>query len=522
MGDFVLEQSSTIVEGAHYTYRVNAEGAACIESCKPTCPCVRIPESLDGHPVAAIGDAAFSMLSCVETVVCPCALRYIGRHAFEGCLKLKNVSLNFGLKSIGEEAFFLCTSLGKLDVPASVERFGPRPLGSSRNTWLHKNPSFEVRFDPASERLFFDELGVLYERHADGLVLVDGYRFEGAHLICKDGTVEIGPRALSSMPALEHVTLPESAKRIGDDAFCGSTRLRTVNLPTSLEKIGHAAFSCTSLESLSIPARCVDVDPTAFALGTVSGDGTALSYTSHLAVIDVDEANPVFCMNGGVLCRRLESGKFEALLAPALCSHVELGRSIACVRATAFMGTARIDKLAISDGITFETESGRFSHCEIGAIELVSDKSRNRTIVLPLPQGPEGRSIMAKGTSKGAFDSLSFLKVYDEVIAALSCGLNQARLVIGRLACPIALNNDMRRRFLTLAKSQLAPLCIAFGRRGEFDQYDLMANAGILHADNISDVSRALAAEGDTQAIGYLLDLKQRRFGKASWDEYEL
>ena len=522
MGDFISEQSCTVVEGTHYTYRINTEGDACIESCKSACQSVRIPEALGGHPVAAIGDSAFSMLSRIETVVCPCALRHIGRHAFEGCLKLKNVSLNFGLQSIGEEAFFLCASLAGLDVPASVERFGPRPLGSSRSIQLRTSPSFEIRFDPASNRLFFDELGVLYERHADGLVLVDGYRFEGDRLICKDGTVEIGPRALSGMPDLKHVSLPEGVKRIGDKAFCGSTGLRTVSFPASLEQIGHAAFSCTSLESISIPKRCIDIDSTAFALGTVSGDGTALSYASHLSAIDVDDENPVFCMKGGVLCRRLLSGKLEALLAPALCNHVELGQTIACVRATAFAGTAHIDKLSIADGIAFETESGRFSHCEIGAIELTAGGIGNQTIVLPFPQGPESRSIIAQGTSGAVFDSHMFLKAYDEVVAALAGSLVQARLVISRLARPIALSPHMQRRFRMLAEKQLVPLCIAFGQRGEFDQYDLMADAGILHANNIADVSNALAVEGDAQSIGYLLDLKQRRFGRASWDEYEL
>ena len=156
MGDFISEQSCTVVEGTHYTYRINTEGDACIESCKSACQSVRIPEALGGHPVAAIGDSAFSMLSCIETVVCPCALRHIGRHAFEGCLKLKNVSLNFGLQSIGEEAFFLCASLAGLDVPASVERFGPRPLGSSRSIQLRTSPSFEIRFDPARQYVHRD------------------------------------------------------------------------------------------------------------------------------------------------------------------------------------------------------------------------------------------------------------------------------------------------------------------------------------------------------------------------------
>ncbi len=522
MGDFISEELTAVVEGARYTYRVNAEGTARIEHCNASCPCLRIPDSIEGHPVAAIGDCAFSMLSCVEDVVCPCALRHIGRHAFEGCLKLRSVSLNPGLQSIGEEAFFLCTSLGQLDVPASVVQFGPRPLGSSRNTRLHRNPSFEVRFDPAGSRLFFDEQGALYERRADGLVLIDGYRFEGSHLFCESSTVEIGPRALSSMPALEQVTLPEGVKSIGDEAFRGSTKLRSVNLPASLERIGRAAFSCTALTSLSVPARCVDIDLSAFALGTVSGDGTALSYASRLATLEADEANPVFSMCGGVLCRRLESGKLEALLSPALCNHVVLGKSIACVRATAFAGTTRIDKLSIADGIAFETESGRLSHCEIGAIELIDAKGCNQAITLPLPQGSEGRSILAQGTNGAVFDSRAFLNAYDEVVAALSCGLTQARLVIGRLACPIALREDTQLRFRLLVEKQLVPLCVAFGQRGECDQYDLMADAGLLHANNIAGVSNALAAEGDAQAIGYLLDLKQRRFGKASWGEYEL
>ena len=351
MGDFLTRLECTEVDGASYTCRIDSEGRACIAHCKAALSCLRIPDRICGCPVTSIGKSAFAKLSHVEDIVCPHSLEHIAAHAFEGCHKLRSITLNSGLRSIGEEAFFLCTALEDIDVPATVESFGPRPLGASVSHSMHRKFPFGLRLAPESERLFHDADGILYERREDGsLVLVDGYRFQGATLACNPRTVEIGARSLGQMPNLKRVVLPQGLKRIGDEAFRGDTNLEHIDLPETLEYIGKAAFSCTSLQALRIPAACIDVDDSAFALGPIAADGSVRPCRSTLQTLDVDPENKVFHMVGDVLCKRTANDGLEALLAPSHLERIEFDSRISRVHATAIAGVTSIDTLSLADG----------------------------------------------------------------------------------------------------------------------------------------------------------------------------
>ncbi len=521
MGNFSSKTRYAEIDGARYAFHINIEGAACIEQCKATSKCVHIPEALGGCPVIAIGDAAFSKLSCVENVICPCGLRHIGRHAFEGCLHLRSISLNEGLRSIGEEAFFLCPALGRLDVPASVNCFGPRPIGASKSTRLANASPFEVRFSPDNDRLFFDDGGVLYERREDGLVLVDGYRYDGAVLDCAPTTVEIGPRALSRMRKLEKVNIPRGLKRIGDEAFRGSTALRTVELPDTLASIGAAAFANTSIETLKIPASCTDIADTAFTFGSLASDGSVQPYRSPLGFISVDGDNPAFCMHGGLLCRRRPDESLEALLATALTERVTLGKDVSLIRDTAFAGCSHIDTMVIHDGVAFESAGGMLGSCDVRCVEAVFANGES-TGPLAMPRGNAGRTALADAVAGTMFSAHRFIAAYDAMLCSLPDGLEKAKLSVARLAAPAFLSVEAETHLRPFLDSQLDDMCIAFGQRSAYELFDLMADAGLLEGRRMDSAVVALSARGDAAALGHLLDLKNRRLPAASWNDYEL
>ncbi|MBQ9043126.1 MAG: leucine-rich repeat domain-containing protein [Eggerthellaceae bacterium] len=522
MVDLVEQHSCAVIDGAQYTYRIDAQGSACIEHCKATCSCLRIPDTIGGCPVTAIGDSAFAKLSCIEDVVCPCMLRHIGRHAFEGCLRLRSIELNEGLLSVGEGAFFLCTALGCLNVPASVESFGPRPLGSASSMPFRKRSSFDVRFAPDGDHLFFDEFGVLYERRDDGLVLVDGYRFEGDVLRCDERTVEIGARALSGMANLCSVVTPEGLKRIGDGAFRGSTNLARVNLPSTLESIGEAAFSCTALEELALPARCEHIDDSAFALGPISADGSVRPFRSTLRSVSVEAGNKTFCMHGGTLCKQRANGELEAMLAPCDCTYIEICPDINLIHDTAFAGTTSIETLRICDGVKFESAHGLVSSCAIGSVEIAIDGDMARILTLDMPLQDGGRLAVASGMAHDTFNSHEFVRAYDKSISKLDDPFEQACIIVKRLASPALLEKQNEERFTAFVSANFNAFCLSVGQRNMFAYFELMADAGILDEDGIAQAADRLSASGDAQAMGYLLDMKQRRFGKATWDDYEL
>ncbi|EAX91365.1 surface antigen BspA-like [Trichomonas vaginalis G3] len=60
----------------------------------------------------SVADSAFKNCIYIEFVVfVDCSVKSIGRHAFESCIRLKQISIPFSVSSIGEKAFFNCVCL---------------------------------------------------------------------------------------------------------------------------------------------------------------------------------------------------------------------------------------------------------------------------------------------------------------------------------------------------------------------------------------------------------------------------
>lgn len=73
--------------------------------------------------VVSIGAAAFSGTHFTDVTI-PETVREIGAYAFYGCYSLSAVHFRYGVKSIGNQAFRLCTSLYDVTLPNSLESIG--------------------------------------------------------------------------------------------------------------------------------------------------------------------------------------------------------------------------------------------------------------------------------------------------------------------------------------------------------------------------------------------------------------
>ena len=67
-----------------------------------------IPSTIDGYPVTAIGDNAFSFFNILTSVTIPDSVTTIGEEAFEYCNDLENVTIPNSITEIGNDAFFEC------------------------------------------------------------------------------------------------------------------------------------------------------------------------------------------------------------------------------------------------------------------------------------------------------------------------------------------------------------------------------------------------------------------------------
>lgn len=85
---------------------------------------VIIPDAIDGRPVTAIGDRAFSDLTGLRSLSIPSSVKSIGANAFSGCTALSSVSLPRAITAIGNYAFYRCQSLREIRIPEGVMAIG--------------------------------------------------------------------------------------------------------------------------------------------------------------------------------------------------------------------------------------------------------------------------------------------------------------------------------------------------------------------------------------------------------------
>ena len=97
-------------------YKARKDGESCTITGLGTCTDteIKIPETIDGLKVVAIGAAAFADKTEITSVLIPFGVKTITANAFIGCKGLTYVSLPATLEKIGASAFRDCDALGTL------------------------------------------------------------------------------------------------------------------------------------------------------------------------------------------------------------------------------------------------------------------------------------------------------------------------------------------------------------------------------------------------------------------------
>ena len=190
--------------------------------------------------VRSIGDSAFYECTSLETLNLPAGLTSIGSAAFFLCNSLKTLNLPDGVTSIGDSAFWECESLKTLNLPAELTSIGANPFRGCDELKLSNHSShFKIQ-----NNLLLS---------SDGSLLIS-YMGKGSSVTIPDCVRSIGDSAFSYCKSLKTLNLPTELTSIGNYAFWFCTSLKTLNLPAGLKSIGYSAFcGCRSLETLYIP-----------------------------------------------------------------------------------------------------------------------------------------------------------------------------------------------------------------------------------------------------------------------------
>ena len=225
----------------------------------------------------------------------------IGERAFYNCSKLTSISIPACLTKIEAEAFGACWNLASVHI-TDIEAwckilFGDtdaNPLGYAGNLYLNNELITEIVIPDTvkiiNNYLFYNCDSLTSVVIGDSVTWIGNQAFADCDnltsVVIGDSVTTIGEKAFQMCENLTSVVIGSSVISIASRAFQSCSSLADVVIPDSVTKIGEYAFGgCSSLESITIPfvgakAGVTANDTYQYPFGYIFGTG---SYTGGTA-----------------------------------------------------------------------------------------------------------------------------------------------------------------------------------------------------------------------------------------------
>ncbi len=239
--------------------------------------------------------------------------------------QIKYGTYTYEVASIGDRAFYFCSSLTSITIPNSVMSIGERAFA-----WC------------------------------EGLTSI----------IIPNSVTSIGERAFDNCPSLTSITIPNSVTSIGNSAFCRCKSLASITIPNSVTSIGEGAFwECFCLTSVTIPNSVTSIGNGAFAccgLTSVVVEKGNITYDSREncnAIIETATNTLIRGCNSTIIPNSVTSIGDYAFSNCSSLTSITIPKSVTSIEKDAFYSCKALTSITIPNSVT-SIGNGAFAWCE--------------------------------------------------------------------------------------------------------------------------------------------------------------
>jgi len=310
--------------------------------------------------VNSIGNGAFYGCTSLSSITIPNSVTSIGEYAFWECSSIQSITIGNSVTHIGYGAFMDCSSLTSITIPNSVTHIGNWAFeGCTSLTTL----SIPNSVTSIGYYAFSGVNNVVYSGTATGSPwdakclngYVDGY------LVYTDASKTTLAGCFSA--ATGSITIPNSVISIGSRAFSNCISITSVSMPNSVINIGNEAFSnCISITSVSMPnsvinigneafSNCISITSVTIPNSVISIGSRAFSNCTSITSINVDAANTHYASIDGVLSNYEKDTLIQYPVGNTRTTY-SIPNNVTTIGNYAFSGHSSLTSITIPYGVT--------------------------------------------------------------------------------------------------------------------------------------------------------------------------